>query len=104
VFELLSLMRMRGLGVMWSPDSPGCDAMTPRTEPGNPEARKSIHNYLQLTTNDCLGETLKGKLAKIQIDREEYDTRVNTYLQPFTNKCLGGLNQLYFTRMHCAGN
>ena len=71
--------QMRGLGVTWSPDSPGHDAVKTRVEPGNPEAR-SIHNYLQLTTNDCLGETLKGKLAKIQIDREESDTRVNIYL------------------------
>ncbi|MFZ8782581.1 MAG: hypothetical protein ACO2OR_01135 [Desulfurococcaceae archaeon] len=57
VFELLSSMQMRGLGVAWSPDSPGCNAVKTRAEPGNPEARKNIHNYLQLTTNDCLGET-----------------------------------------------
>jgi hypothetical protein len=33
---------MRGLGVMWSPDSPGYDAMKTRTEPGNPEAKKYL--------------------------------------------------------------
>ena len=33
---------------MWSPDSPGNDAVKTRTKPGNPEAR----------TNNCLGETL----------------------------------------------
>jgi hypothetical protein len=36
---------MRGLGVTWSPDNPGCDAMTPQTEPGNPEA-KTTHSKL----------------------------------------------------------
>jgi hypothetical protein len=35
---------MRGLGVTWSPDSLGSDAMKTRTEPGNPEAKK----YLKL--------------------------------------------------------
>jgi hypothetical protein len=52
MFELLSSMRMRGLGVAWSPDSPGCDAMKIRTEPGNPEAEKYLKvftaNYKQL--------------------------------------------------------
>jgi len=33
------LKQMRGSWVMWSPDSPGSDAMKTRTEPGNPEAR-----------------------------------------------------------------
>ncbi len=37
-------MRMRGLGVVWSPDSPRNDAVKTRTEPGNPEAEK----YLKL--------------------------------------------------------
>ncbi|MFZ8783768.1 MAG: hypothetical protein ACO2OR_07315 [Desulfurococcaceae archaeon] len=36
----MSSMRMRGLGVAWSPDSPGCNAVKTRAEPGNPEARK----------------------------------------------------------------
>jgi len=31
---------MRGLGVIWSPDSPGNDAGKTRTEPENPEARQ----------------------------------------------------------------
>jgi len=43
VLELIHLMRMRGLGVVWSPDSPGSDAMKTRTEPGNPGARNKIH-------------------------------------------------------------
>jgi putative transposase len=37
---LKGLKRMRGFWVMWSPDSPGSDAMKTRTEPGNPEAEK----------------------------------------------------------------
>jgi hypothetical protein len=40
-------MKMRGLGVKWSPDSPGSDAMKIQTEPGNPGARKI---YPQLIT------------------------------------------------------
>jgi len=36
---------MRGLRVTWSPDSPGYDAMTPRTEPGNPEAEKYLETF-----------------------------------------------------------
>jgi hypothetical protein len=43
---------MRGFWVMWSPDSPGSDAMKTRTEPGNPEAKKYSKvftaNYKQL--------------------------------------------------------
>jgi hypothetical protein len=39
------LMQMRGLGVVWSPDSPGSNAMKTRIEPGNPEA---ITKYLQV--------------------------------------------------------
>jgi hypothetical protein len=35
---------MRGLRVMWSPDSLGSDVMKTRTEPGNPEAR-FVTNY-----------------------------------------------------------
>jgi hypothetical protein len=42
VFESLSSMRMRGFWVTWSPDSPGSDAMTPRTEPGNPGAKDKV--------------------------------------------------------------
>jgi len=38
---------MRGFGVVWSPDSPGNDAMKTQTEPGNPGARRM---YPQLTT------------------------------------------------------
>jgi hypothetical protein len=41
------LMWMRGLGVMWSPDSLGSDAIKTRAEPGNPGARKT---YSQLVT------------------------------------------------------
>jgi len=40
-------MKMRGLGVKLSPDSPRGDAMKIQTEPGNPEARKI---YPQLIT------------------------------------------------------
>jgi len=36
----LHTKRMRGFGVVWSPDSPGSDAMKTRTELGNPGARK----------------------------------------------------------------
>jgi len=45
------------LGVAWSPDSPGCNAVKTRREPGNPEA-KSTQKHPQVTTNNCLGETL----------------------------------------------
>jgi hypothetical protein len=33
------------LEVMWSPDSPGCDAVKTRVEPGNPEAKIFTDNY-----------------------------------------------------------
>jgi hypothetical protein len=43
---------MRGFWVKWSPDSPGCDAVKTRTEPGNPEAEKHLEiftgNYKRL--------------------------------------------------------
>jgi len=60
MLKLQFLMWMRGLGVMWSPDSLGNDVMKTRTEPGNPEAKQCIYNYLQIFTNDCLGETLSS--------------------------------------------
>jgi len=45
-------MRMRGFGVTWSPNSPGCDAVKTQTEPENPEAEKYLKaftaNYKQL--------------------------------------------------------
>jgi len=44
----MSPTRMRGFWVKWSPDSPGSDAMTPRTEPANPEAKK----YLEIFTGN----------------------------------------------------
>jgi hypothetical protein len=37
---------MRGLGVTWSPESPACDAVKTRAEPGNP--RQDIHKYSQM--------------------------------------------------------
>jgi hypothetical protein len=46
--ELQLLMQMRGFGVVWSPDSPGSDAMKTRTEPGNPGAR-----HLKLIKTIC---------------------------------------------------
>jgi hypothetical protein len=36
---------MRGLGVMWSPDSRGSDAVNIQTEPGNPEAKKYLKEF-----------------------------------------------------------
>jgi hypothetical protein len=59
MLESQFLMRMRGLWVVWSPDSPGNDAMKTRTEPGNPEAKTK---YTQIFTDDCLGETLASLL------------------------------------------
>jgi len=54
-------MRMRGFGVVRSPDSPGSDAMKTRTEPGNPGARNkihtNIHSYSQMIAS--------GKLFKL---------------------------------------
>jgi hypothetical protein len=44
MLELRLSTRMRGFGVTWSPDSPGCDAVKTRAKRGNPEAKK----YLKL--------------------------------------------------------
>jgi putative transposase len=51
---LKGLRQMRGSRVRWSPDSPRGEAMRTRAKRGNPEAGK----YLQLSTNNRLGETL----------------------------------------------
>jgi hypothetical protein len=58
-------MQMRGLGVMWSPDSPGNDAVKTRAEPGNPEAEKYL-KYSQIITNDCLGKPFRRRSVNEQ--------------------------------------
>jgi hypothetical protein len=53
MFGSLFIVQMRSPGVMWSPDSPGFNAMKTRVKPGNPEARylKLISRYLQMTAS-----------------------------------------------------
>ena len=50
---LEKLKQMRSSRVTLSPDNPRSEAMKTRAKRGNPETRNT-----QLTTNDCLGETL----------------------------------------------
>jgi hypothetical protein len=53
MFGSLFIVQMRSPGVMWSPESPGFNAVKTRVKPGNPEARylKLISRYLQMTAS-----------------------------------------------------
>jgi guanylate kinase len=71
---------MRGFWVMWSPDSPGCDAMKTRTEPGNPGARDNVfattHRYSQIIAS---GKPLEENIV--------LRTYWNTLLKSILNRC-----------------
>jgi len=58
---LEKLKLMRGFRVMLSPDSSADEGMEPDPIQRTPRQEKYIHKYLQLFTNNCLGETLLEK-------------------------------------------